>query len=69
MVKHTHFFFNSDENHYLSHIEESGWLREISILLGYATCIATTLNQENKHVILSLGNGLDRTAQVCLKDV
>ena len=38
-------------------------------MLGCATCIATTLNQENKHVILSLGSGLDRTAQVCLKDV
>jgi len=54
----------SDDIHYLSSIEDTGWLKEISTLLDYALCIMTSLNKNNASVLVSLGNGIERVAQL-----
>lgn len=55
----------SDESRYLSSLEESGWLRQIEILLDYAICIAAKLSKDGTSVLLSVGSGFERVAQVC----
>ena len=60
------FFYSSDDSHYLSSIEESGWLHEISVLLDYAMCIAANLTNDNSSVLIAIGSGTERVAQVCL---
>ena len=54
----------SDESRYLTSLEESGWLQEIETLIHYALCIAVKLNNDNTSVLISVGSGVERVAQV-----
>lgn len=55
----------SDDSSYLSSIEESGWLNELEILLDYAMCIVASLMKGQLAVLMAIGSGTERVAQVC----
>lgn len=53
-----------DDIQYLKNIEDTGYLQEISILLDYSLCVVAVLNKSSSLVLLSIGSGVERAAQM-----
>lgn len=57
-------FFYSEDSKYMSSLEDTEWLTQISELLQCATQAAVAVNCDQSSVMFSYEEGLDRTAQV-----
>ena len=56
--------FSSDDSKWLSSLEDSDWLAQVSELLQTATQISVAMECDKSSVLISYEDGVDRTAQV-----
>ena len=59
------FFDDSDDSKWLSALDDTDWLSQISELLQTATQISVAMENDRSSVLISYEDGIDRTAQVC----
>lgn len=59
------FLSFSDDSKWLSSLDDTDWLIQVSELLQTATQISVAMECDKSSVLISYEDGIDRTAQVC----